>query len=142
MQKSLSRWWLIIGVASLAVSGLLALVLVGGRSPLFASPFFNTLFYKALVVHVDLSVLVWFLSIACLLWSLMVENTKFGLPLESGALISFGLGTLSLTFSAFDGDAVALMSNYIPVVTSPLFFLGLGLIFCGVLLMLVAVFSG
>ena len=135
----LSRYWLLIGVSALAVAGLFALVLVIARTPSLSNiPLFATLFREALAVHVDLSVLVWFLSIACLMWSLLAADRPPVIPyIEEAALISFGLGALAIAASAFDPKGAALMSNYVPTITSPVFFLGLSLLLCGVGLMLV-----
>lgn len=134
-----SRWWLLLGVAALAVAGLFSLVLVVARTPALSSlPGFADMFHKALVVHVDLSVLVWFLSIACLMISRLAEPSRRVMPyLEESALIAFALGTLALALSPLDTKGEALMSNYIPVITSPIFFIGLGLLLCGVGLLLV-----
>ena len=141
--KPLSRYWLILGVIALAVAGLFSLVLVVARTPGVSEiPVFKALFHQALVVHVDLSVLMWFLSMACLLWSLMAAPSRPPLPmLEEAALASFGLGMLALTCSPLNTGAEPLMSNYIPVLMGPLFFLGLSLIFCGVALQLVRLFT-
>lgn len=137
MQKSLSRYWLLLGITALAVAGLFSLVLVMARTPSLANlPVFADIFHKALVVHVDLSVLVWFLCIACLLWSRQMAQERQALPLEEGALLCFALSMVLLTLSSLDPRGTALMSNYIPVITSPLFFLGLALLFCGVALMI------
>ena len=140
--SSLSRWWLLLGVAALGIAGLFSLVLVIARTPSLAElPLFARLFHESLVVHVDLSVLVWFLSIACLMWSLLAAPSRppvYGM--EQAALICFGLGTLTIAASPLDSKAGALMSNYIPVITSPIFFFGLSLLLCGVLLMLLRVF--
>jgi len=139
----LSRYWLLLGVTALAIAGLFSLVLVVARTPQLAElPLFADMFHKALVVHVDLSVMVWFLSIACMMWSLLVAPSRSIFPfLEEAALISFALGTLAIAASAFDPHGQALMSNYIPVITSPVFFMGLGLLLSGVMLMLVRLFT-
>jgi cytochrome c oxidase subunit 1 len=141
--RQLSRYWLLLGVSALALAGLFSLVLVVARTPAISNiPLFAGLFHKALVVHVDLSVLVWFLSIACMLWSLLVAGSRSFIPcLEEAALVSFGLGNLALVLSPLDPKGSALMSNYIPVITSPLFFLGLSLVMCGVALMLLRLFT-
>lgn len=139
--RSLSRLWLLLGVGALGIAGLYSLVLVVARTPSLAKlPLFTRLFHEALVVHVDLSVLVWFLSIACLLWSLMARASKPLIPMmEEAALACFALGTLLIAASPLDGRAEALMSNYIPVISSPAFFMGLALLLCGIVLMLVHV---
>lgn len=141
--KPLSRYWLWIGVAALAVAGLFSLVLVVARTPGISElPLFKALFHQALVVHVDLSVLLWFLSVAGLLWSLGVAGARQAFPwLEEAALGSFAAGMLAMAASPLDRGAEPLMSNYIPVLMSPLFFLGLGLVLAGVLLMLARLFT-
>ena len=102
---------------------LFALVLVVARTPGLADlPWVDRAFHKALVVHVDLSVLVWFLSIACLMWSLLAEGSRQSFPyLEEAALLSVALGTLLIATSPLDPHGMPVMSNYIPVITSPLF---------------------
>ena len=142
-ETTLSRYWLLMGVSALALAGLFSLILVIARTPALSNiPLFSTLFHEALVVHVDLSVLVWFLSIACLMWSLLVAGKPSVIPLlEETALICFGLGNLAIAASPMDPKGQAVMSNYIPVITSPLFFLGLSLVMCGVALMLVKLFT-
>ena len=108
MLKSQSRWWLLLGTAALAVAGLFSLVLVIARTPQLASlPFFTSLFHQALVVHVDLSVLVWFLAIACLLWSLLADGNGI---IEKAAQICFALGMTAMALSPFDTQGTALMA--------------------------------
>ncbi len=144
LPRSLSRYWLLLGTAALAIAGLFSLVLVVARTPQLAKlPYFTALFHKALVVHVDLSVLVWFLCIACMLWSALASEKRSFMPyLEEAALVCFALGIAMITLSPFDGMGEALMSNYIPVIHSPVFFAGLGLIGCGTLLMLARLVTG
>ena len=74
-QRRLARAWLWLGLAALVGSGLFSVLLVLARTPginawLPAGDFFRV----ALVVHVDLSVLVWFTAIAGLLWSLNLRG--------------------------------------------------------------------
>lgn len=141
--SSVSRRWLMIGVWSLALAGFFALVPLIARTPGFCDmPFFIKLFRKALVVHVDLSVLVWFLSIACMFWSLLVGNSRSLMPyLSEAAQICFVAGMIFISVSPFDTKGEGVMSNYVPVITSPLFFFGLSLLLCGVGLMLVRLFT-
>lgn len=136
-----SRNWLILGVIALALAGLFSLILVAGRTPgLSELPGAKTLFHQALVVHVDLSVLVWFLAMACLMWSLLTAHARPIIPgMEQVAQWSFGLGMVALTLSPLEGGAEPLMSNYIPVLTGGLFFLSISLLFCGVGLMVAQV---
>ncbi|MDX2074537.1 MAG: cbb3-type cytochrome c oxidase subunit I [Alphaproteobacteria bacterium] len=140
--KTLSRYWLLLGVVALAVAGLYSLTLVIGRAPVLSNnPEIQRIFKDALVVHVDLSVLVWFLAIACLFWSMATAHARSILPLEQGALTCFALTILFMMLSPFDPKAEALMSNYIPVISSPIFLMALGFLLCGVGFMLVKIFT-
>jgi cytochrome c oxidase subunit 1 len=137
--NKLSRWWLLLGGAALALAGLFSLTLIIGRSPgLSTLPFFVNLFHVSIAVHVDLSVLAWFLCIACLLWSMSAKKPSPLPMLEESALVAMGLGIALISLSPFT-NAPALMSNYIPVILSPVFFMGLGLILCSVTLMAIRV---
>ena len=71
-QRALARGWLWLAMIALVGSGLFSVLLVVSRTPglnqwLPVADFFRV----ALVVHVDLSVLVWFIAMAGLLWSLV-----------------------------------------------------------------------
>src|SRR5687768_15458589 len=67
----LARAWLWLGVLSLLVAGVFALLLVLARTPGFQNIIpWEGFFHTALVVHVDLSVLVWFIAFGGVLWTL------------------------------------------------------------------------
>jgi len=139
--------WLMIGVWSLAVAGIFAVILVVARTPGFCGmPFFLRLFHEALVVHVDLSVLVWFLSIACMFLSLASphygnrQNQLLSALNRAGQLCFIG-GMFFIAISPVDPKGEGVMSNYIPVIMSPLFFFGLSLLLCGVGLMVAHFFA-
>lgn len=134
-QTGLPVAWLQLGVLSLGLAGLFAVLLVLSRMPGSESLFPWTDFFRtALVVHVDQSVLIWFLAIAGVVWSLvipasfkllMVQRLAFGLALA---------GTLGIAFSAFIGDGAPLMNNYVPVLQRDFFFYSLGIFGVGILL--------
>ena len=66
---SLARAWLWLGVMALIGSGLLAVLLVLSRTPGIQDVFpLKDMFRAALVVHVDLSVAVWFMAFAAVIW--------------------------------------------------------------------------
>jgi hypothetical protein len=122
-QTALARAWLWLGLAALVGSGLFSVLLVLARTPgvnayLPGMDFFRT----ALVVHVDLSVLVWFFAIAGLLWSL---NARRNAPLGWLALVGAGVGAAMMSLAAFVDPGVPIMANYIPVLESRLFLYGL-----------------
>jgi hypothetical protein len=84
----------------------------------------------ALVVHVDLSVLVWFIAFGGLFWSL--NSTGAWLPAGWSALSIAIAGTAVMAGAAFVGAPQPIMSNYVPVLDSPLFLSGLVMLAAGV----------
>ena len=70
-RRKLAIAWLWLGLFALLASGIFSILLVLSRTPQL-SPLFPWIdfFHKALVIHVDLSVLVWFLAFAGLFWSI------------------------------------------------------------------------
>lgn len=138
----ISRYWLFSGVFALAIAGLFSVVLVLARSPQFTDLIpLNDVFHTTLIIHVDLSITVWFLSIAGLIWAKEAEKIlepAINLPyFRQGGVILFFLGILAIAFSPLDGDPEPLMSNYVPVLTSHLFFIGLGLVAAGVIVAII-----
>jgi cytochrome c oxidase subunit I len=130
-----SRRWLICGVVALALAGFFSIVLVVARTPqIKANPLFAELFHKALVVHVDLSVLVWFFCIGAMVMTARSAYTR----VNDAALIVTYLGMGLMAISPIDSGGHPLMSNYIPVITSPIFFAGLALFFVAMVMVSVA----
>jgi cytochrome c oxidase subunit 1 len=124
--------WLMLGLASLVGAGLFSLLLVLARTPAIQEwlPFID-FFRVALVVHVDLSVLIWLLSMAGVLWALSTDR-----DLPGWDKVSFWLaagGTVVVVVSPFIGAAEPLMNNYVPVLRHPVFYAGLSLFMLGVL---------
>ncbi len=136
-QKQEVKYWLWVAISALGLAGLFSIVLVIARTPgLSEIAYFNHLFSSALVAHVDLSVLVWFLSITCLLFSWNAgagKDTKaITIPyLKEGALLCYAGATLCIALSPLHESADIFKSNYIPVINSPVFFIGLALLLCG-----------
>ncbi|MBC5785639.1 cbb3-type cytochrome c oxidase subunit I [Ramlibacter sp. USB13] len=131
---ALARGWLHLGLAALVASGLFSVLLVVSRTPginswLPAAGFFHV----ALVVHVDLSVLVWFAALAGMLWSL--HTPARGLRWGQAALALCALGTAAMAIAPFTGAGTPVMANYIPVLAGPLFLGGLLVFAAGVALL-------
>jgi hypothetical protein len=124
-----------LGVAALAIAGLFSLILVIARTPQLAA--FKELFSVALVVHVDLSVLVWFLAVMCTGMALFIQaHQKESLPvIAPAAWWCAAIGTAMITLSPLTGEWEVVKSNYIPVLFNGVFFLGLTLIAAATLLM-------
>jgi len=122
---SLARAQLWLGVAALIGSGLLAVVLVLSRTPGIAAVFpLRDIFRAALVVHVDLSVLIWFMAFAALAWALVTPPRAIALGWTGWGLTA--LGTAGLLVSPFLEGATPLLNNYIPVLEQPVFLASLG----------------
>jgi cytochrome c oxidase subunit 1 len=123
-QRRLARAWLWLGLFALIGSGLFAILLVISRTPGVQNLFPVADFFRlALVVHVDLSVLVWFVAMAGMLWSLHVRVVA--MPLAKAALAACALGTAGMLVAPFAGGGEALMANYIPVLDGRVFLVSL-----------------
>ena len=123
-RRLLALGWLWLCVLALLGAGVFSLLLVASRTPFVSEhiPWID-FFHSALVVHVDLSVLVWSLAFGGILWSL---NQRPGRAWLAWVALAFAcVGALVIMVSPFVRDAQPLMSNYVPVLQHPLFFSGL-----------------
>ena len=133
-RQALARRWLLLGLAALIASGVLSLLLVLSRTPGVAQVLpVADFFHVALVAHVDLSVLVWFLAFAGVLWSLNSRSSKTGVA--SAGFVLAAVGTAALALAPFLGQGRPVMANYIPVLDEPLFLGGLVVFAAGVALL-------
>ena len=120
----LARAWLLLGIAALIGAGLLAILLVLARTPgVNALIPIKDFFRAALIVHVDLSVLIWFMAFGGVLWSL-AGNERFAKLGWAGVWLAV-IGTALMVISPFCGDPQPLLNNYIPILQQPVFFAGL-----------------
>ena len=134
--RRLTIGWLSLALASLVVGGLFTILIVLSRTPGIQEIFpWVDFFHTALVVHVDLTVLVWFLSCAGILWSL--NSTGGCSRCGWGALWLAVTGTAVITLSPFLGAGAPFMNNYVPVLRDPIFFTGLGIFGLGFTLLVV-----
>ncbi len=123
-QRAIATGWLLLGVAALVGAVVFSILLVLARTPFFAGFVPAGDFFRvALVVHVDLSVLVWFVSMAGMLWTLDTSPRLVGLGWL--ALGVTGAGTALMAAAPFTGAATPVMSNYVPVLDNPTFLAGL-----------------
>jgi hypothetical protein len=126
MNRRLALAWIWLGVIALVGAGLLALALALSRTPGVQDLFPGGEFFRvALVAHVDLSVLAWFIAGAGLLWSWHARRAGASELLAFAASLA---GTLLIALAPFLGAGAPLMNNYVPVLQHPLFFAGLGLL--------------
>ncbi|MBT9527422.1 MAG: cbb3-type cytochrome c oxidase subunit I [Rhizobacter sp.] len=130
-RRTLARGWLWLGLLALIGSGLFSVLLVLSRTPglnklLPVADFFRV----ALVVHVDLSVLVWFIALAGMLWSLHTAPRRLGWAWAALGLC--GAGALLMSLAPFIGSGEAIMANYIPMLDGMPFIAGLLVFAAGV----------
>jgi len=132
IDKTLSLW-IKNGIIALAIAGIYSIFLVALRAPQVSQFFPDKSFFKtALVVHVNLSVLVWLLSGMAIIWSMNKGKTGFEGIFAKIAFFSM----LLMAASPFIGSADPVMNNYIPMLENLTFILGLCLF--GVALLLFA----
>ncbi|RKZ46197.1 MAG: cytochrome C oxidase subunit I, partial [Gammaproteobacteria bacterium] len=123
-RRSLAIAWLWLAVLTLLGAGIFSVLLVLSRTPMIGEIIpFTDFFHTALVIHVNLSSLVWILSFASVLWCL---NSRSIFPwLARMIFVVVLVGTAIIAISPFFGSANALMSNYIPILDAPLYLSGL-----------------
>ncbi|MCP4272705.1 MAG: cbb3-type cytochrome c oxidase subunit I, partial [Gammaproteobacteria bacterium] len=139
-QNSIAIIWFKLAVASLVFAGFFAILLVFARTPGVQDIIpFTDFFHVALIVHVDLSVLIWFISFAGIMWSLTVNKQQNSLD---KAATSFAiLGTIIIIVSPFVGAGNPLMNNYVPILDHPAFIAGLLVFAMGMLLQVIRTIS-
>ena len=128
--QQLAKGWLILGLFALAASGLFSILIVLSRTPYLHEIIpFKDFFHTALVVHVDLSVLIWFLALAGVIWTLNSSSKAY--LLGKIALLLCSIGTIAIVITPFTGEGNAIMNNYIPILQNQVFYIGLGLVGAG-----------
>ncbi len=124
--RRLTTGWLLLSVGALVIGGFFSILIVLSRTPFFQEIIpWTDFFHTALVVHVDMTVLVWFLGFAGVLWSL--NSSQRCIKCGWLALALSVAGTAVITVAPFFGAAEPLMNNYMPVLQHPIFLFGLGL---------------
>lgn len=133
-RRTLARAWLWLGLLALIGSGLFSILLVLSRTPGLNRLFPVADFFRvALVVHVDLSVLVWFVAGAGLVWSLHTTPRRPGWGWAALGLC--GAGALGMSIAPFVGSGEAIMANYIPMLDGAPFAVALAVFGAGVALL-------
>jgi hypothetical protein len=128
---AVARVWFLFAVGSLVLAGLLSLLLVVGRLPFLGAVFTDPLFFKrALVVHVDLALVVWFQAGALAFLGLAVGGA-LPRPLVGLSFACCGAGLAGLLAGAVQPGAQPILANYVPVIDHPVFLTGLAAWFVG-----------
>lgn len=131
--RRLTAGWLLLALTALALSTLCAVLLIAARTPgVGALVGWGELFGRALVLHVSLAVVVWFLACAAAFWTLAAGTAASIFTWAALALAGFGL--LAMVVPLFFETAQPVLANYVPVLNHPVFLAGLSLFAIGVTL--------
>ena len=123
--------WVRNGVIALAISGAYSIFLVVLRTPYLNKVIIGSeIFKSALVVHVNLSVLVWLVSISAALWSCIITSRLLNNICSYFALI----GLILMGCAPLFGQNLPVMNNYIPMLENIIFIIGLSLFSVTILL--------
>ncbi len=124
-----TRGWLNLAMGVLGLAGIMALLVGLARIPALG-PYVPPLYFKvALVGHVDLLLVVWYLVMPVLLWR------HLGLLGGKWERLSFGIiaaGTLAVVAPSVAGWGEPVMANYIPFLVHPAFVAGLAVFLAGI----------
>ncbi len=117
--------WLLLSIVSLGLGGLLALVAAIARTPAVYKLVPAGYFYHAIIGHVDLAIVGFFLTFTLLLWQLTFKEelkTPFYLSLT---------GIFFIALVSLLGVGKGVSNNYLPTIDHPLFWLGALFFFAG-----------
>lgn len=137
--------WLFFSVSSLIFAGIFAFLVAMARTPVIQNIFpGRNYIHVSLVGHVILSVVIWFLAFQGVLW--ILSSARFlGAKIFSmfAGWLSFCLcvsGTVFIIIATIFGAGIPLFINYIPVLTHPIFYIGLLLLAAGISITLLNTF--
>jgi cytochrome c oxidase subunit 1 len=126
--------WLGLAVGSLVVAGVFAALAAFARTPAVYRLFSAGQFQRALVAHVSFAFTVWFLAFAGALWVYVAWRAGLALRVEPSwaGLGTSALGAALMAVPAVTGAGQPHLSDYVPAIDHPLFWLGLALVAAGV----------
>jgi len=136
--ERLARGWLLLSVFSLVFAGVFALMVAMARTPGFENllPLGGDYIYVALVGHVSLAVVIWFLAFEGFLWAYataaLTGRRALSAPLGYISLLCSCAGVSLVVISALFALGRPELANYLPVLHSPLFYAGLALFALGI----------
>src|SRR4030067_2474530 len=131
--------WLLFAVSTLVFAGMFAVLLALSRTPLIQGVYSGKNFVRvALVGHVDLSVVIWFLAFMAMLWvlsSTSLLKAKLFCPILgwAGFWVTVA-GTITPTMATLFAIGEPIFSNYVPVLTHPVFYIAVVLVGLGIFL--------
>jgi hypothetical protein len=130
-KKENSFYWLLLAISSLGIAGLYSIFLVVLRSPGVSDLFPKEIFVECLIVHVNLSISVWFLSFLGLINSLNYKSYIIIDRFNNWSLACCYFGAILLAISPlFGGDGHK--NNYVPMLENFVFIFGLAIFLAGI----------
>jgi hypothetical protein len=130
--------WIKLGVAALALSGLLAIILVVARSPKIHELLPHVdLFKSALTIHVNLSVLIWLVCGGFFIFTGIQSSFRW---INKIGLITCFFATIMVTLGIFNPDSKSYLNNYVPYMDDKIFRTGIWLFIVGATITAVSIF--
>ena len=134
--KKMAAAWLQLGLSALLLAGFFSILLVLSRTPGLQTIFPLADFFKvALIIHVNLSVLIWFLAFAGVFWSL--TSIKRITYWDYLAITLAAIGMIIIVLTPLAGGGEPLMNNYVPILNHTWFFNGLLCFISGMICILI-----
>jgi len=126
--------WLLVSVISIMFMGIYAFLVALSRAPVVSLLFSDQNFFRtALVTHVVLSVVIWFIAFIIFVIYYVTASEPVSAADYAPCVGAF-CGVALIVATPFTGAAYPMLNNYIPVLQRSSYFVGLGLFFTSALL--------
>lgn len=132
MKASTNIRYLYLAIFSLALAGIYSIFLVLLRTPALSKFFAAEVFRSALVIHVNLSVLVWMLSVCAALWFAFHQRSEnFDYYIKFSNYTSW-IGVILMFLAPLFADTKPILNNYVPMLDNWCFIAGLVIFISGI----------
>ncbi len=125
-QRKLVHAWLLYAISAAAIAGALAFTVAMTRTPGVRLLSSARAFQVILVGHVTFALTIWLLTFIATAWNYVAAKSGIELNGRVGwlgmAASLLGAVVVSIPIVTFQGDAV--MNDYVPLLNTPLFFIG------------------
>lgn len=136
--RDLTYSWLLFAVTSAGIAGFLAFMVAMTRTPAVKLLPNARSFHVILVGHVTFALTIWLLAFISALWVYVTARAcrerLYSLRLGWTGLLVSVLGSLILLTSIIMGRGEALMTDYVPLLDVPIFFIGFATFLAGIAL--------
>jgi cytochrome c oxidase subunit 1 len=137
--QSLLHSWLLFSIGCAAVAGLLSLIVAGARIPAVGWLLPNAnMFYVGMVGHVTFGLIIWLLAfvVAVTVYFAAREQMPYNARVSTFGLALATVGSGVLVASVLNGRGNAILTDYVPVLEDPLFFVGYVIFAIGIIIAL------